>query len=99
MPCAKSKKGKILFRVRFLASIVGQLIKYYHFPYPRYNQANLISDKPTSDICREQLKNPNFAIGHSPLYLESSTSREIECVKRVIYTFSNELKNKRVKIN
>jgi hypothetical protein len=31
--------------------------------------------------------------------LESSTSREIECVKRVIYTFSNELKNKRVKIN
>ena len=29
MPCAKSKKGKILFRVRFLASIVGQLISMH----------------------------------------------------------------------
>ena len=29
MPCDKSKKGKILFRVRFLASIVGQLISMH----------------------------------------------------------------------
>jgi hypothetical protein len=26
------------------------------------------ADKATSDICREQLKNKTFAIGHSPLY-------------------------------
>jgi hypothetical protein len=45
------EKGKILFRVRFLASIVGQLISMHA----------VISDT-------EQLKNPNFAIGHSPLY-------------------------------
>ena len=31
--------------------------------------------------------------------LESSTWRLLECVKRVIYPFSNELENKQVKIN
>ena len=31
--------------------------------------------------------------------LESSSWRELECVKRAIYTFSNELENKQVKIN
>ena len=31
--------------------------------------------------------------------LESSTWRLLECVKRVIYPFSNELQNKQVKIN
>jgi hypothetical protein len=32
------------------------------------SQQNLISDKVTSDICHDQLKNPHFAICHSPLY-------------------------------
>jgi hypothetical protein len=31
--------------------------------------------------------------------LESSTWRELECVNRVIYTFSNELESKQVKLN
>jgi hypothetical protein len=31
--------------------------------------------------------------------LESSSWRELECVKRAIYTFSNELENKQVQIN
>jgi hypothetical protein len=51
-----------------IGDTVRQSDRFNHFPYARYNQANIISDKATSDICREQSKKQNVAIGHSPLY-------------------------------